>query len=298
MRATRWLLALVLLGAGSNAYGFGMGTHAYVAWRVCGTCWPEAIYAAMAPDLFGLGCSPETKSQLQSMTHFEFERMAPSPFAIGFVTHNGVWGADHYTHCYYDSQAVDTYFTGIMRQLASEFGFSMNKSEDVVEAILDYMLRRDFGPWWGGFLASAADSCGSTQDEQLVEAFALPLSQRVPELALEGAQSELRLAASMYRTAMGVYGEQLAVHDLPYIRSILVRGMAMHLAIDDVTADRVMARAEELCVDYRGQLDAVAVSIHNKMQTTKYAVPLCGALPLTLTLGVVACAILRQRRRL
>ncbi|MCX5759657.1 MAG: hypothetical protein NTU83_14370 [Candidatus Hydrogenedentes bacterium] len=258
----------------------------------------EAVYAATVPDFCALGPSPGIKAQLPPMTHFEFERMAPTPFGLGFVTHNGEWGADHYAHCYYDPDVPETYFTERMRLLSEEFGFSINKGEDVVEAILDYMLRRDFGPWWGEFLASAAESCGPAHDQQLADAFASPLSQRVPDLTIEQARSQLRSMASTYRWVILMYGQQLATQDQEYIRRVLVDNMARNLGIDAFTADLVMARAEELCVDYRDELDAVAASVRNEMQTTVYALPVCGFLPLTLTLGGVACAILRKRGRL
>lgn len=296
MRTMRRLLTLALICTGSNAFGFGMGTHAYVAWRVCGSPWTEAVYASMAPDLFGLGSSQAIKAQVQPMTHFEFDRMAPTPFAMGFATHNGTWGADHYAHCYYDPGAPDTYFTARMRQLGDEFGIGIYRGEDVVEAILDYMLRRDFGPWWGEFLAQAADSCGPAHDQQLVDAFALPLSQRVPGLTLEQAQAALRTVASQYRTVIRAYGQQLALQELPYIRSVLVQGMAMLLETDQTTADQILARAEVLCEDYRAELDAVAAAVRNELQTTVYQMPACGALPLMAMIGAAACAVLRRRR--
>lgn len=289
-------LATLVIVASFNAYGFGMGTHAYVAWRVCGTPWLEVAYAAMAPDCFQLASSDAVKTRMQHMTHFEFDRLAPTPFAIGFATHNGEWGADHYAHCYYDPLAPDTYFTARMRQLSDEFGFSINKGEDVIEGILDYMLRRDFDVWWGEFLTAAAHSCGPSQDRQLVDAFALPLSQSVSGLTLEQAQSTVRSVASGYRWAMGIYGDQLATNELPYIWQILVGGMANDLDIEEAEAEQVLIRAEELCQDYRTELDAIAVSVRNELQTTVYTLPACGILPLMFTLAGSALVCLLKRR--
>lgn len=294
MRRAAWITTLALAGMSVNAFGFGMSTHAYVAWRICGTTWPEVLYGAMLPDFFGMAPSPEIKNAIQPMTHFEFDRLAPAPFSLGFATHNGTWGADHYAHCYYDPGAPDTYFTERMRQLKEEFGISIYRGEDVVEATLDYLIRRDFGPWWGDVMARAADSFTSTQEQLLVDAFALPLSQRVPGLAIEQAQSAVRAMASNYRTLIRVYGMQLAMQDLSFIRSVLVQGMAALLETDEITADAIVSRAEVLCEDYREELDAVAASVRDELQTTAYPMPVFGTWPMIAAIAAVACLIFRK----
>lgn len=295
MRRAAWMSTIALAGLSTNAFGFGMSTHAYIAWRVCGTTWPEVLYGSTAPDFFGMAPSPEIKNAIQSMTHFEFDRLAPAPFSMGFATHNGAWGADHYAHCYYDPGAPDTYFTARMRQLEDEFGISIYRGEDVIEAVLDYLIRRDFGPWWGDVMARAAESFTSTHAQLLVDAFAWPLSQRVPGLTLEQAQSTIHAMASNYRTLIRVYGMQLAMQDLPAIRSILVQGMAAILETDEITADAIMARAEVLCGDYRAELDAVAASVRDELKTTAYPMPACDAWPLSAAIAAVACLIFRKR---
>lgn len=295
MRLFRWIPMLAMAGMAFHAHGFGMGTHAYVAWRVCGTPWMTVIYASTVPDCFGLGSSPEIKSQLQSLTHHEFDRMEPSPFALGLATHNGSWGADHYAHCYYDPSEPETYFTARMRQLGEEFGFSINRGEDVVEAMVDYMLRRDLGTGWGEFLARAADSFDAADRQQLVDAFAWPLSERVSGLSVAGAQLAVETMATQWQLAIRAYGQLLALQDIAAVRNTLVQGMASLLSVDTNTAEQVLARAEVLCADYRQELDAIAVSIRNELKLSAYPLPACGAFPLILAMVAAAAAGLRRR---
>jgi hypothetical protein len=290
---------LVVLGgallAGAEACACGPATHLYVARQILGTDWPEALYGSMFPDVFGFAPTDAFKGQIQHLTHFEFDRVSPSPFAAGVATHNGTWGADYYSHAYYNPGEPDTYLTARMKQLSQEFGFSVGQGEDLVEGVLDYLVRRDQGPAFGLLMKASADGTGAAVVQQVVDVFALPLSQQVPGLTLEAAQANLRTMCQQHLTLIRVYGQQLAVQDTPYIRSVLVQGMASYLQVDEATADQYVTRTEEICWDYQDELDAMALRIAGELNATPYRLPLKNGI--ILVQGLAICGLFYRTRR-
>lgn len=112
------VVGVVMLGsmglASSQAYGWGSGTHNYVA-DVLGSTQGlsnyQEMYGAMALDTFNYSSAPYSL-YLASLLHTDaaldlwksakaadpkFQRNA-LPWALGFMTHNDVWGADSTAH--------------------------------------------------------------------------------------------------------------------------------------------------------------------------------------------------------
>jgi hypothetical protein len=275
MRRIVCIGALVLLCGTASAWG--PGAHFYVAQRVLGTGWGEPLYAAMLPDMVALGATGPIKSATQHLTHFEFYRLAPSAFAAGFSTHNGEWGADYYSHCYYDPSAPDTYLTSRMKQFALEFGCTVNQAEDVMEGVVDLMLRRDLGPDFGRQIAAAPRGISARARQDLIDALAEPLSARVPGLSVEAASVALQLMLDQHLIISKVYGDQLAANDMPFIRSTIVSGFAQYFGVSVAQAETYVSRAEELCWDYQTELDAMAGRVAAELASTPNAMPVGGA---------------------
>ncbi len=279
-----------------NACGWGPSAHTYVAKQIVGVTWLDALYASMLPDMFGFGGTPEMESRVQRLTHDEFDRLAPSSFAFGFATHNGYWGADFYSHSYWNPSIPDTYLTSRMKQFASEFGRSVNDGETVLEAVVDYLIRKDLGAEWGGLVASTANAVGGSQEQAIVDAFAKPLSERVSGLSVDAAGNALRNMFQQHRILTRVYGQQLELNDIDFIRATLVSGFAAYFHVEDAVAETYMARAEELCWDYRDELDAIAQKVAVELNETPYAMPV-GPHFVVLCKGVLVFVFLSFRRR-
>lgn len=267
----------------------------YVASRVAGTGWLDALFGSMLPDLDKLASTPTIKSKTAHLAHFEFDRLPASTFALGFATHNGVWGADYYAHSYHDPEAEDTYLTSRMRLLTHEFGFTMNEAEGILEAVVDYLVRKDWGPELGALIEASADYCGASYEQEIVDAFAQPLSERVPGLSLSEAEGELRAMYQGFQTVMRAYGRGLYTVDLETTRGLLVEGMAMYFEVDEETANEYMTRAEELCWDYDVELDRIADTLPAELAALSCTLPLSRTG--VLVAGLLICGLLRALAR-
>ncbi|HNR31394.1 MAG TPA: immunoglobulin domain-containing protein, partial [Candidatus Hydrogenedentes bacterium] len=161
---------------------------------------------------------------------------------------------------FYDTGAEDIYSTITIRQLSQEFGISMQQGEDLFEAAIDYLIRRDQGSEIGMLVRRAATASGAVQEQAVVDAFAAELAARVSGLTVEEADEDIRKAFEAYRSTMEVYGEQLS-GDLDAVRSMLMPLLAVHLGVDLATAETYFDRAVELCADYQTEMDRIIAAI-------------------------------------
>jgi hypothetical protein len=105
------LVAALIVGISAPALAWEKGTHAFIAEQLKkGGSWQtaEGSYGAMAPDMFiywYVDPYSTYRDFLYEQTHFnawkvwaEVERGSEKPAAIGFLSHNNVWGADSTAH--------------------------------------------------------------------------------------------------------------------------------------------------------------------------------------------------------
>jgi hypothetical protein len=109
MRIARSLAVFILLLTISTlAIAWGPGTHAYIANKLNkGMDAPDTIFGAVAPDINQV-LSTDQNSPFFTATHYGFMDLwnattvvttsTAKPLAFGFVSHNELWGADHYAH--------------------------------------------------------------------------------------------------------------------------------------------------------------------------------------------------------
>ena len=297
-KSAKLWLAAALCSCCLDVYAWGPATHAYVARRVVGGPWLGAIFGAMLPDMFDLASSQEIKSQAQRLTHREYYRLTtPSPFAVGFATHNGDWGADYYAHGYYNPSLPDTYLTTRMKQFAAEFSRSVNDGETVMEAVVDYLIRRDHGPEWGALIAQSVDAVGKPEEQAIAAAFAQPLSERVPGLSVSDADSELRHMFRQFRIVTRFYGQQLALQDDAYVRAVLVQVLMAALNADQAATETYLARAEEMCADYQQELDRIAGEVKAELEFTPYQMPVNRSAALAAAILMAGACMLARRPR-
>lgn len=257
---------LILCMAGIQAAAFGPTTHAYIAMLATDSNNSDVIFGAIVPDctqILGVENAAEA-SALNHMTHFEPERLAASCFALGFSTHNGTWGADHYAHLVFTADPEEIYSVVKIRQLSTEFGISLGNGEDLFEMALDYLIRVDYGPEIGVLLARSAEASGTANEQALVDAYAAELSARVAGLSLEEAQEDIRHAHAAYRELIKVLGLQMQQSPEP-VKAILMPLLAGYLGTDVQTATTYFERAVEICADYKPEMERIASNIRPQL---------------------------------
>lgn len=95
---------LLLVFFSSNAFSWGLATHAYIDDHLGKKNWlsnMNEIYGGMAPDIFNYMFD----ANLYRATHYDFMKVweasrwgLEKSLAYGFVSHNDVWGADSTAH--------------------------------------------------------------------------------------------------------------------------------------------------------------------------------------------------------
>ncbi|HNR30620.1 MAG TPA: hypothetical protein PKI11_07000 [Candidatus Hydrogenedentes bacterium] len=254
-------LTVVLLIAAAPAVAWGPAMHAYVVARVLGPEALEAVFGATLPDFNGAArLRPTVDAAIKRLTHYEFERLAPSSFATGFATHNGVWGADHYAHHYPNDVDATYYATRKIKALSARTGLSLNLAEDVFEAAMDMRVGLECGPELGRLIRDAARSVGPKEEQAIVDAFAAPLAERVPELSAEDAESALRWAFRAHKALMQAFAVQL-MQDREYMLRLGAPLLARHLECDAAAARKHLEAALELCADWREEMDRMAEKV-------------------------------------
>jgi len=269
-----WILAALAAAvlSSANACAWGPAAHAYLAVRITGRQTPGIVYGAMLTDVNGgVVRNRSLASKLAGLTHNEFERLEPSEFATGFATHNNEWGTDHYVHLHHNPKAPDIYSTTKMRQFSKEFGISMHEAEGAFDLVMEYVVRRDYGPELGALIVESASA--STHEEELVQAFAQPLAERAG-ISREHAAKEIRKAARVYQTLAIAYGEQLA-KDEAHLRKLAAYAIRLYMGCDLETAKRYFARCVEICEpDYEEEIAQMCETIRGIMKARpEYGLP-------------------------
>ncbi len=91
------------------AFSWGSAVHAYIGDQLAakgGLLNESEIYGSMAPDLFNFRFDkPEYREFLYAQTHWNFQKVVDeaqsqpaTALALGFLSHNDVWGADSTAH--------------------------------------------------------------------------------------------------------------------------------------------------------------------------------------------------------
>ena len=269
----RFLCAGLVLLSGV-AHAWGPATHYYLTDRATECTHPEVLFGSMLADMNqAVFDKPEIASSLRRLTHFEFDRLAPSCLTLAIASHNDVWGADWFAHQYWRPETpenVGLYSTQKIRQIAEERDISDRAAEFYFEMAIDYLLRVDEGPDLGRRIQWSAASFRRRHEQLLVDAFAAPLAADVPELSLAAAEAEVIQAARLFQTAMLTYGGALA-EDHPGATRIALAAMGVaYLGVTLPTALEHLDYAVELCRhDYRIELNRIADILTERL--TDYA---------------------------
>lgn len=96
---------LVLSFTGNHGLAWGPATHTYIMRKLdkgFGITNSQKLYGAVAPDIFSYIYRVPNRRYLEEQMHYEFmgvwdkaEGKNEKAFALGFISHNDVWGADY-----------------------------------------------------------------------------------------------------------------------------------------------------------------------------------------------------------
>ncbi|HOZ46862.1 MAG TPA: hypothetical protein PLO37_00440 [Candidatus Hydrogenedentes bacterium] len=256
-----------------QAWAWGPATHAYLAMKITGQKSPDIIYGAMAPDMsMGALFDQDLSNRLANLTHGKFELLAPSAFATGFATHNGLWGADSYAHTHHSSDDTEAYATRKVHQLMDELNISHMDAEGYFEGAVDLLVRFEYGPELSRIILESAS--GSSHADDMAAAFAKPLAEASQGMSEEAAAEAIRKAVAVFQFGAQYYGRQTMQPD-ENLRKVAIMTIRMRKACDMATAEKCFERALEICRgDYVQELDRIAGTIRVKMkQDPRYALP-------------------------
>lgn len=260
------LFAVVALLLAQAATAWGPATHAYVVRRALREPTPQAVYGAILPDIHVFLLKvPGATPAIKHLTHYEFDRIGASPLRDGFLTHNGVWGADYDAHLYLYDAASGNYAAGRIRALAAVCSISTHEAEDYFETAVDIIVASSGGPEFAQCLIDAADSVGEPEESAFVAAFAAPLAEKMLGLEPERAETLLRWAFRAQRTILRAYGQGIARG-----RNVMVTTAASLLAkqmeCDTKTAQHHLDEALAAAKDCLPELDAIAARIRTRLE--------------------------------
>jgi len=234
MRRTLLITLLALpgmLAPGRPALAWGTATHAFIAEAIADDFVPgprvfrpymerQFAYGAMAPDLAWIAPVP-LQPGLGQATHLapgyddvfdlgQPDRAATVSFALGWLTHNEVWGADRWAH-----DSSDGYVAGKALALAWQGGIPEDLAHDYIEIALDLLIDHQHAPAIGDHLREAA----------------LGRTWRIPGLLADSYPGfdagALTDAERTFRKAMIAYGVGLSLPS-PYDDDAAAFGLAIH----------------------------------------------------------------------
>jgi hypothetical protein len=263
------ILLLALLS--SQAFAWGSATHAYIDDRL-GKQGPlknlNEIYGGMAPDVFNyLFQHPDWLEYLYMETHYENNivlwKKANTPLekavAFGFVSHNGVTGADATAHGTYD-YSLEKEPTGWVIAKAVE----MAEREDVHRLLTRLGLANDQGVSYVGyelchtFVESAVDLLLAQQDRSLggkISAAALARTREFPDLLI---QSYARKFAKKFGLEYATAVQTIRSAESEFRKNTVLYGLALAQAPEtarDLIVEQLIALAPAFLAAYGAEVE-------------------------------------------
>lgn len=260
MKILRLLLAC-LVACPFGAWAWGPLTHAYIASCVTNSENYDLIFGSGAPDLNGMiDGNPAEAGALRSLSHHDFERLAPSAFTTGFTTHNESWGADSYAH------SDGTYASDMMAKLEEDLSITASQAHTLFESCIDMQIRLAHGPGWGTLLAESARASGTANEDLMVNAYAGELAARVTGLTTSQAAEDIRKAMQSLRSKTITLGNLMAKESPGEIEVYSLPILASYLGVSTGTArtyyEYAMAATEDT---FQAELNFVCTMIKQEM---------------------------------
>lgn len=244
---------------------WGPLTHAYIAATVIPEAPPQALFGAMAADMNAICGRKDIGNVLKKLTHSQASLVASTPFQLGLETHNADWGADSYAHAYFSNPDAKPYPYTIFRQLSEEMDISIHTSEDIMEAVMDYVIGRDLGSEFLKDISAAINAVGPVEEQAFVHAFTEPLCMSVEDLSPARAERIIRSVFRLDRLLLRILISFMALPE-DFRFEIGIPLLADNFDMDTEKMERCIKRGIELCSDWRTQLDAISDAITHQLQ--------------------------------
>ncbi len=243
---------------------WGPFAHAYIAAKVIPDAPPQVLFGAMSADMNAICGRTDINAAYKHLTHHKADLLCASSFRMGLQTHNSDWGADSYAHAYFSNPDEKPYPYTIFKQLSEEMEISINDAEDIMEAIVDYVICRDLGPEFLAEILEAVNAVGSSEEQMLVDAFTVPLCTEISNLPHARAERTIR---SMFRLDRFLIRFLVSFMSLPdrLRQNVGIPLTAASFDMDTTKMERCIQRGVELCADCRIHLDAIADEIAIKL---------------------------------
>jgi hypothetical protein len=292
--STALLVSCTLFFGVTQAHAWGSATHAYIDDRI-GKQGPlrnlNEIYGGMAPDVFNyLFDHPDWLEYLYLETHYEnnvilwkkANTLLEKAVAFGFVSHNGMTGADATAHGTYNYSAPDGYVIAKTVRMVNSApvqkllnGVLSGDPDNVaaatyelchtfVESAVDLLLARQDRSL-GGKISAAALARTREFPDLLVKAYARRFAQQfgldyaTAAKTIRSAENEFRKTSVFYGLALAQEPEtarDLIVEQLVALAPAFLASYRVELRLHDGTtlkqlSDDLIGEAIELCeVDY------------------------------------------------
>ena len=249
--------AILLIFSVSSVFSWGSATHAYIGNKIGakgGLKDFDEMYGSLAPDVFNYTFA-EWYEYIYKQTHYyafmdmenAADKILQKALAFGFVSHNGIWGADFTAHhsgiTYGQSKGYvikkAELLAGIMGPLLTGQGLPLEPEDllevchNFIEPAVDILMKR-VDPVIGKKIMAAALLRTNAFPDMLVEVYAEGLSGETgmnfndAAQAIRAAEKDFRKTTILYgmalsqseETAVRLLAEQLASVAAAYLRML------------------------------------------------------------------------------
>lgn len=271
MKQTALLLAVLLVGVSTLAFGWGNATHVFLAHRLGAKVGPvnlQEMYGALTPDVFNF-MFDEKGQTLAYLCHFQPDLLyavASTPekkaIAFGFMSHNNVYGADLTAHGteepnplwpghklgwvikYGNLEAANLIAplkeilmqakpTGLPADVAEMYamGLAPQMGHDLVETAVDILIKRRQDPLIGLRMAIAARARTPETGDLLADAYA----GAVPGMSPTDARAMIVEWEAGYRASMEQYGQAFMLPESQLIQALAQQSAAIAEQLIELT---------------------------------------------------------------
>lgn len=263
-------MLLVSVIAPATAYGFGAGAHLLIAERVYGSRDVDLLYGSLAPDIALYVARPERWPTAFEDTHYDFADLRPEAwgptqkaFAMGWLTHNEIWGADFYAHIEYPPGNDKGYVIEKAGILSAHTGIDPKFAHYGIETAVDLLLRNRNDRRLGEKLLFA-NLFRSWQDRNLMARVLVWKERRTDWFTLAAAEQTFRSLVHRYAIALSL-PEPWNLMAMGELGSELALAM-FGLTVSPESVSQLLSHAIELCEgDYEVFTDFVVQRIKERL---------------------------------
>jgi hypothetical protein len=232
----------------SNVHAFNPATHLFIAQGVFHSQDVDLDYGSISPDLIFFADQEKWPTSFED-THYNYIDLrsyaighAQKAFALGWLTHNELWGADYYAHRINpigNNTCINQgYYQGYIIEkaclLSDKAGIDPEFAHFAVETAIDFLLRSNEDPELGEKLLNAS-LFRSWFDRNLLAKVLVWKERRTDLVTLAAAEMS-------FRNLIGRYAIALALPS-PYNKEALARlgaEMALEIYRIEVSQEEVL----------------------------------------------------------